>query len=152
MKVERAAAGSLTAEMARWSSWSLASAGVTGAILVNALTLGGIYFLLGHAVAIARATGIHAFVFCGVSRQQGEGCRICVARFQGSGPQWQKHSEDDGDAGKVSPAIFHGLAPLGRNTSREDQGNRSAINQEATTNAVPARSGASFGRQHLINP
>jgi hypothetical protein len=55
-------------DMARWSSRSLASAGVSRAILVNRPTLDGVYLLLGQAVVISRATGIHAFVFSGVGR------------------------------------------------------------------------------------
>jgi hypothetical protein len=102
------------AAMARWSSWSLPSAAVPGAILVNRPTLEGEYLLLGQAVAISCATGIHAFVFSGVGRQQGEGRGICVARIEGSRPQWRKRCEDHEDADKVSPAVFHDLAPLGR--------------------------------------
>jgi len=74
-------------DMARWSSRSLASAGVPGAILVNRPTLDGVYLLLGQAVVISCATGIRAFVFSGVGRQQGERRGICVARIEGSRPQ-----------------------------------------------------------------
>jgi hypothetical protein len=101
--------------MARWSSRSLASAGVPRAILVDRLTLDGVYLLLGQAVAISCATDIHAFVFSGVGRQQGEGRGICVARIQGSRPQWQKRCEDHADAAKVPPTVFHGFAPSGPN-------------------------------------
>src|ERR1700758_2298479 len=96
--------------MARWSSRSLASAAVTGAILVNRPTLDGVYLLLGQAVAISCATGIHAFVFSGVGRQQGKGRGICVARIQGSRPQWQKRCENHENVDKVSPAAFHDVA------------------------------------------
>jgi hypothetical protein len=100
--------------MARWSSWSLPSAVVPGAILVNRPTLEGKYLLLGQAVAISRATGINAFVFSRMGYQQGEGYWICVARIEGSRPQWQKRCEDHEDADRVSPAVFHDLAPLDR--------------------------------------
>jgi hypothetical protein len=115
MQAERAAARLVNWKDVRWSSRSLASAGVLRAILVNRPTLDGVYLLLGQAVVISCATGIHAFVFSGVGRQQGGGREICVARIQGSRPQWQKRCEDHADADKVSPAVFQGLAPSGPN-------------------------------------
>jgi hypothetical protein len=49
-----------------------------------------------------------------MDRQQGDGRGICVARIEGSRPQGQKRCEDHENADKVSPAVFHDLAPLGR--------------------------------------
>ena len=64
----RSAAGLLTAAKKTRRS-SLHSIAPTGAILINALTLGGWYLLPGLAVAISCATGIYAFLFSCLSRR-----------------------------------------------------------------------------------
>ena len=76
-----AAAGLLTAAKKTRRS-SLHSIAPTGAILINALTLGGWYLLPGLAVAISCATGIYAFLFSCLSRREGERCEIGVARIE----------------------------------------------------------------------
>jgi hypothetical protein len=51
------------------------------------------------AVAISCATGIYALLFCGLSRREGEGCEIGVARIERSLTQCQKHCEEYEDDG-----------------------------------------------------
>jgi hypothetical protein len=52
------------------------------AILVNAPAFGGWYLLQGKAGAISCTTDIHALLFGGLSRRQGERCEIGVARME----------------------------------------------------------------------
>jgi hypothetical protein len=102
----------------RWKPWPGRStsrrsiAGVAGAILVNAPALEGWYLLQGPAVAISHATAIDALLFSGVSRREGEGREIGIARIECSRAQWQKRREEYGDDGKRPLAAFHGTAPF----------------------------------------
>src|ERR1700730_4207933 len=70
----------------RSTSWKSITS-VAGAILVNAPTLGGWYLLQGPAVAISHTTGIHALLFSGLSRREGERGEIGIARMECSGTQ-----------------------------------------------------------------
>src|SRR5271166_108964 len=56
--------------------------GVADAVLVNAPAFGGWYLLQGKAGVISCATNIHALLFGGLSRRQGERGDIGVARIE----------------------------------------------------------------------
>ena len=84
----------------------------TGAILINAPTLGGWDLLQGQAVAIARTTGIHALPLSGLSRRKGESGEIGVTRIECSRTQL-KESEEYGHDGNRPLATFHDPASLG---------------------------------------
>jgi AraC-like DNA-binding protein len=59
----------------------------SGCNLINAPTLGGWYLLQGPAVAISHTTGIHALLFSGLSRSEGERGEIGIARIECSRTQ-----------------------------------------------------------------
>jgi len=73
---------------------------VSGAVLVNALTLEGWYLLLVKAVAISRTTGICALLFSRSSRHKGTGGEFSVARIERFNIQRQKRCEEYRDDGK----------------------------------------------------
>ena len=83
----------------------------TGAILINALTLGGWDLLQGQAIAIARTTGIHALPLSGLSRRKGESGEIGVTRIECSRTQL-KEREEYGHDGNRPLATFHDPASL----------------------------------------
>ena len=63
-----------------------------------------------QAGAISRTTGIHAFLFSGLSRREGARGEIRVARIERFGTRQQKHCEECGDDAKRPLVTCHGQA------------------------------------------
>jgi len=79
-------------------SWPFASTRVSGAVLVNASTLGLWQLLEIATVVIARTTGVQAFLFGCRSRR--ERFKTGVARIECVNARQQKHRKEEGDDGK----------------------------------------------------
>ena len=80
--VRVSAALHLFGEQSGWSTSSTSMTSVAGAILVNAPTHDGWYFLRGQAGAMSRATAIYALLFSGLSRREGARGEVGVARIE----------------------------------------------------------------------
>src|SRR6516162_9868568 len=70
-----------------------ASVNVVDAILVNVLTLDRRNLVQFHTIAIARATGVDALLFVGLSRRDSERLVITVARLHRCG--WQRETNQE---------------------------------------------------------
>jgi hypothetical protein len=80
------------------SAWPFASTRVSGAVLVNASTLGLWQLLEIATVVIASTTGAYAFLFGCLSRR--ERFKTGVARIERVNARQQKHRKEEGDGGK----------------------------------------------------
>jgi hypothetical protein len=98
-------------QKARRSSRSQTSASVSGAVLVNILTLERWRLAQTTTVAIACTAGVYAFLFSGLSGREGTRGKIGVARLERSNAQRQKHCKEGADDGKRPLAACHGSTP-----------------------------------------
>lgn len=91
-------------------SWPFASTRVSGAVLVNASTLGLWQLLEIATVVIARTTGVQAFLFGCRSRR--ERFKTGVARIECVNARQQKDRKEERDDGKRPLAGFHCSNPF----------------------------------------